>query len=134
MPGIIRIKNRKQLVELIEAIEAEGGDANGLRRELPAMPPPMAQNEGRPLRVEREELTVEERLSRKVGYLFPEGIPFQRIIDYDAKFTLPELREQCRERGLSFSGDKKELASKMIAYEEAKQDEEENDGEQGESV
>ena len=37
MPGIVRISNKKQLIEFIEAVEDEGGDASLFRRELEGM-------------------------------------------------------------------------------------------------
>ena len=67
------------------------------------------------MRVEEDEETTEERLIRRVGYLFPSGIPFKKIYDYDYRFTQNELKEQCRKAGLGVSCDKKELAAKLIA-------------------
>jgi len=109
---------RKELLDLIESIEAGGGDATELRREL-AMLGPEVQRVARirrGSRVEEDEPTTEERLNNRVGDLFPNGIPLEKVIDYDYRFTLKELREQCRESGLSISGDKKELAAKLIAH------------------
>lgn len=62
-----------------------------------------------------EEETTEERLTRRVGDLFPDGIPYEKVTDYDGRFNKKELIEQCRKAGLSVSGDKKELAAKIIA-------------------
>lgn len=56
------------------------------------------------------------RLS-KLQSLFPEGIPFDKVIEYDKHFSLDELRQQCRDAGIPASGDKKELAAKLIANE-----------------
>lgn len=109
--------NQKQLLEIIESIEDGGGDATALRRELEALGPEVkrASQTRRGLRVEEELETTEERLNNRVGDLFPNGIPLQEILDYDYRFTLKELRERCRELGISISGDKKELAAKLIA-------------------
>ena len=110
--------NRNQLIELIEEIEAGGGDATELRRELEALGPdqrPPRRRTG--WRNEEEKETTEERLNRRVGDLFPnKRPPFEQILDYDYHFTLKELREQCRKAGISISGDKKELAAKLIAH------------------
>jgi hypothetical protein len=67
------------------------------------------------LRDEEEEETTEERLARRVGYLFPNGIPYKEILDYDYRFRQEELIEQCRKAELGVSGDKKELAAKLLA-------------------
>jgi len=108
--------NRKQFIELIEDTEAGGGDASELRRELEALEPEVKRPTRRNSRVEEEEETTEERLDRRVGYLFPEGLPYQEIVDYDGRFSGKELIEQCRRAGLSLSGDKKEKAAKLIAH------------------
>ncbi len=109
--------NRKELLDLIESIEAGGGDAAVLRHELEALEPEAKHvpQTRRNSRFREEEETVEERLTRRVGDFFPNGIPLQEILDYDYRFSLNELREQCRELGISISGDKKELAAKLIA-------------------
>ncbi|MBA7592329.1 hypothetical protein ES708_34509 [subsurface metagenome] len=73
---------------------------------------------GNPLRVMVEEPTVQEYLEAEVGELFPGGITgeiFEKCKEMDYKYTLPELRNMCREAGLSPSGEKKELAAKLIA-------------------
>ena len=110
--------NRKELLDMIEKIEANGGDAAELRRELEALEPEVKrapQTQRRGLRDDEEEETTEERLARRVGDLFPKGIPYEKIKDYDRRFSQKELIEQCRKAGLSVSGDKKELAAKLIA-------------------
>ena len=108
--------NRKQLLELIESIEAAGGDASVLRRELEALGPEVKRvPPRRGARVDEEEETMEERLNNRVGDLFPNGIPLQEILDYDYRFTLDELKARCRDLGIGISGDKKELAAKLIA-------------------
>ena len=119
MPGIVKL-DRKELIQLIENIEAGGGDASELRCELGAFTPlvkPTAVVPGRDLRIERKEESTEERLTRKIGYLFPEGIPFEQIVTYDQHFGLEQLRERCMEVGVGIGGDKKELAAKLIAQE-----------------
>lgn len=107
--------NRKELLELIESMEAAGRDATILRRELEALEPEdrCAPRTRRDLRDEEE--TTEERLARRVGYLFPNGIPYKEILDYDYRFRQEELIEQCRKARLGVSGDKKELAAKLLA-------------------
>ncbi|GAJ09794.1 unnamed protein product [marine sediment metagenome] len=71
------------------------------------------------MRVLVEEPTTEERLEAEVGELFPEGIITEGIlaecIEMDGKYSLEELRNMCREAGLSPSGHKKELAAKLLA-------------------
>jgi len=114
-----RPKNRKELLELIEAIEAGGGDASEARRELEALEPESkrAPQTRRDLRDEEEE-TLEERLVRRVGYLFPDGITPElvaKVIEIDGKYRLKELRAMCKESGLGVGGDKHELAAKLIA-------------------
>ena len=111
--------NAKQLRDLIEEIEANGGDAAVLRRELAALGPDQdsrarTRRQGSRFNNE-EELTTEERLNNRVGDLFPNGIPLQEILDYDYRFTLEELRARCRDLGIGISGDKKELAAKLVA-------------------
>lgn len=113
--------NARQLCELIEQIEASGGDATELRRELEALEPEVKRvpRTRRDLREEEEE-TTEERLARRVGYLFPDGITpelIAKVIEADGNHSLKELGAMCREAGLSLSGDKKELAAKLIAKE-----------------
>jgi len=120
MPSVIRL-NRKDLIDWIENIEAGGGDATALRSELEALDPV----QGSRTRTHRqgsrfnneEEPTIEERLNnRGWGDLFPNGIPLQEILDYDYRFTKDELIEQCRKAGLGVSGDKAELATKLIVH------------------
>jgi len=114
--------NRKELIELIDSIEAGGGDATDLRRELKALEPEAKETKAAPrkrryFRDEGEE-TVEDRLARRVGYLFPAGITpelVSRIIEADGSHSLKDLSAMCKEHGLSLSGDKKELAAKLIA-------------------
>ncbi len=109
--------NRDQLLAIIESMEAAGKDATELRHELEALEPEVkrASQTRKGLRDEEKEETTEERLARRVGDLFPNGIPYEKIYDYDYRFTKNELIEQCRKAGLGVGGDKKELAAKLIA-------------------
>jgi hypothetical protein len=115
--------NLKQLRDLIEQIEAGGGDASMLRQELEEMEPvrnyrPRARRT-RPGLDEEEELTTAERLNHRVGDLFDGGISddlLNEIIEMDRNHTLKELKELCCELSLSPNGDKKELAAKLLAY------------------
>ena len=55
-----------------------------------------------------------------MGNLFPGGISadiLRMCIEYDAKYSLRELRTMCEKAGLSPSGHKKPLAAKLIAHE-----------------
>ena len=123
MPGIVRL-NKQGLTELIDSIKANAGDTT----ELNNMMSEVIEDENarrpvkrmsNPLRVMVEEPTTEERLEAEVGELFPGGIITEKIlaecIEMDGKYTLEELRNMCREAGLSPSGHKKELAATLIA-------------------
>jgi len=121
MPSIVRL-SPKELDELIESIEAEEGDATELiklRNEFTEAQPQ------RPVRrqaisvLSREEETTQERLNREAGDLFSGGVSgdiLAMCIEYDAKYSLKELRKMCIEAGLSPSGHKKLLAAKLIAH------------------
>ncbi len=117
MPSVVRL-NRKGLIDWIESIEAGDGDATALRRELEALEPEVkrAPQTRKDSRFREDEETMEERLTRRVGDLFPDGIPYKEIMDYDRRFNQKELVEQCRRAGVSVSGEKKELAAKLIAH------------------
>ena len=122
MPAIVRL-DKKGLGELIANVKSTGGDATELdnlmaevnddenaRRPVRRM--------GNPLRILVEEPTTEEYLEAKVGELFPRGITggiLTDIIEYARNYTLKDLKKMCREAGLSTSGEKKELAAKLIA-------------------
>lgn len=67
---------------------------------------------------EAERSDTTQRLSRLRGLFSPEPVPYDKIIEYDKHFSMEELRQQCRDAGLSTSGDKKMLAAKLIAKEE----------------
>ncbi len=122
MPGIVRL-NKQGLSELIDNINATGGDATELENlmaetiedENARRPVSRMSN---PLRVLVEEPTTEERLQAEVGGLFPGGITepiLAECIEMDGKYSLAKLKEMCREAGFSTSGHKKELAAKLIA-------------------
>lgn len=120
MPGTVRL-SKKELDELIESVEAEGGDSTEfkkLRGELPEEE--RTRQSARPRGVElRAELTTEERLNEEAGDLFPGGISSDILamcIEYDGKYSLGELRTMCIEAGLSPSRHKKLLAVKLIAH------------------
>ena len=121
MPAVIRI-DKKGLNNLIDNVRASGGNTG----ELEDLLGDVIEDERnhRPVKRERamrilvEEPTTEERLAEEVGGLFPGGITgeiLEKCIEMDGKYTLTELRDMCREAGLSSSGDKKELAAKLIA-------------------
>jgi len=114
----LKLNNRRQLLELIESMEAAGKDATALRRELESLEPEAKRAPRRNSRFREEEETVEERLIRRVGHLFPNGITDEllaRLFDIDKIHSLKELRAMCKEAGLSLSGDKHELAAKLVA-------------------
>ena len=114
--------SKKEFIELIEQIEAGGTDVSDLRRELEAAWPsettkPFSHWNGA-LRIEREELTTKERLDREVGDLFDGGIRDEivnRLVTIDGEYSLQELREKCRQAGISPNGHKKKLAAKLLA-------------------
>jgi len=111
--------NRKELLELIESMEAAGRDATELRRELETPEPEVKRVPRNRIDLkDEEEETIEQRLARRVGYLFPDGITPElvaKVIEIDRNHRLKELRAMCKEAGLSLSGDKHELAAKLVA-------------------
>jgi len=122
MAGIVRL-NKSGLVDLIDSIKANGGDASELESVLDEIDEdkrlqrPVRRRETS-LRVMVEELTVGERLEREVGGLFESGITvgiLAETMEWDRKYTMEELRKMCRENGLSPNGHKKKLAAKLIA-------------------
>ena len=122
MPGIIRLST-KELDELIESVEAEGGDATGFKKLRAGFAEIQPQKPARwqlISAIPREEETTGERLNREAGDLFPDGFSADILamcIEYDGKYSLKELRTMCAEAGLSPSGHKKLLAAKLIARE-----------------
>lgn len=123
MAGVVRL-SKQGLSDLIDNIKASGGDTSDLENimdeviEDERMRRPVRRREAA-LRIMVEEPTTQERLEVEVGELFPGGIITGKIlaecIEMDGKYTLKELREMCREAGISPSGHKKELAAKLIA-------------------
>ena len=113
--------SRKELVELIESIEAGGGDATELRAELSQLEPPARPQmpaRGGAMQLEREELTTEDRLGIEVGDLFTGGITtdiLNKLYDLDGQYNLKQLKTMCVEAGLSANGHKKKLAAKLLA-------------------
>jgi len=113
--------SKKEFMELIEQIEAGGGDGTELRRELEAAWPsdirPFSHRDGA-LKIEREELTISERLDREVGDLFDGGISDEivnKLVAIDGEYSLQDLQEKCRQAGISPNGHKKKLAAKLLA-------------------
>ena len=121
MPGIVRLST-KELDELIENVEAEGGDTTEFKKLRAEFAETQPQKPARRMVIQlgaREEETTEKRLNREAGELFPSGFSadlLRMCIEYDAKYSLRELRTMCVEAGLSPSGHKKLLAAKLIAH------------------
>lgn len=67
---------------------------------------------------ESEQSDTIKRLAKAQTLFSPKPVPYDKIIEYDEHFSLEELRQQCRDAGLSITGDKKMLAAKIIAKEE----------------
>jgi hypothetical protein len=65
---------------------------------------------------EDEQSDMFKRLSKARSLFAPRPVPYDKIIEYDRGFSLGELRQQCRDAGLSVSGDKKMLAARIIAH------------------
>jgi len=120
MPAKVTL-SLKELDELIEKTEAQGGDAaelKKLRAEFPTTQPRQPARRETWL-VAKEDETTEERLNREAGDLFLGGFSADVLgtcIEYDSKHSLGELRAMCVEAGLSPSGHKKLLAAKLIAH------------------
>jgi len=121
MAGIVKL-TKSGLNDLINNIKESGGNPGELENLMAEVNED--ENARRPVKRERamrilvEEPTTEERLEAEVGELFPGGITggiLEKCIEMDGKYTLEELRNMCREAGLSLSGAKKELAAKLIA-------------------
>ena len=107
----------KELLELIQSIEAGGSDASPLRSALASLPQ-TAQPRRRFQCEEGEEPTTSERLNNEVGDLFPDGITDElltKLIEIDGNHSLKELQAMCKQTGLSPNGHKKELAAKLVA-------------------
>ena len=122
MPAVVRL-SKQGLADLIENIKVNGGDTTDLDNLMnEVIEDEKAQRPVRrrqtSLQIEVEEPTTEERLEAEVGELFPEGITgavLADVIEFDRNHTLAEIKEMCREAGISPGGHKKELAAKLIA-------------------
>jgi len=113
--------NRNQLIELIESVEADGGNATVLRSELETLEPEVrrAPPMRRGSRFREEEETAIGRLDREVGDLFDGGVTdeiFSKLCELDFNHNMKELRRMCIEAGLSPNGHKKMLAAKLLAF------------------
>ena len=121
MPAIVRL-SKKELDELIESVEAEGGDTTELKKlraEFTEIQPQEPARRQATSVLSKEEETTEERLNREAGALFSGGVSgdiLAMCIEYDGKYSLKELKTMCIEAGLSPSGHKKLLAAKLIAH------------------
>ncbi|GAH99991.1 unnamed protein product [marine sediment metagenome] len=76
-----------------------------------------------------EKLALRRKQAEKVGVPFDEkrerallrgeyriiAPPAMSVVDYDRKYSLSELREKAKQAGLSASGSKKEIATRLIA-------------------
>lgn len=95
MPGIVRLST-KQLDELIESVEAGGGDSTEfkkLRAEFAEIQPQKPARRQLISVVPREEETTEERLNREAGNLFSGGVSgniLAMCIEYDRKYSLKD--------------------------------------------
>lgn len=122
MPAVIRL-NKKGLIELIDSINGNGGDATELENLLAEVNEDENNHRpvkrmGSPLRVLVEDPTTEERLEAKVGGLFVAGITetvLADLVEFDRNHTMEEIKKLCVEAGISSSGSKKEMAAKLIA-------------------
>ena len=122
--------SKQELIEWIQSTEEGGGDTTGLKALLAEVESDeRKRSAGRPrgvvpprggLQASRdEEMTTQEYLEYKVGYLFPEGITgevLETLFEMDRDHSLKELKRMCVEAGLSANGDKKTLAAKLLAY------------------
>ena len=121
MSSALRL-DKQGLIDLIDNIEAGGGDATALRRELETLGPDQdsrtcTHRHGTRVNSE-EELTTAERLNNRVRDLFADGLSddlLARLVDLDRNHSLKELKAMCVEAGLSAGGDKKELCAKLVA-------------------
>ena len=112
--------NVKQLKDMVNGIEANGGDATVLRRELETLEGEArrAPQKRRDPRAEEDEPTTEERLNHRVSDLFANGLSDEllaKLTELDRNHSLKELKTMCVGAGVSAGGDKKELAAKLVA-------------------
>ncbi|MBA7525942.1 hypothetical protein ES705_18101 [subsurface metagenome] len=104
MPCIVKL-SKKALDELIESVEAEGGDTTEfkkLRAEFVETQPQKPVRRQLISVIPREEVTIEKRLNREAGDLFSGGVSGDILaicIEYDRKYSLKELRTMCVEAG-----------------------------------
>ena len=61
------------------------------------------------------ELPAKDRLEKKVGQSISRE-QWNEVVGIDRAFPLEELRAICRKRGLKHTGDKKELAWRLLGY------------------
>ena len=61
------------------------------------------------------ELPAKDRLEKKVGQHISDK-RWDEVVGIDRAFSLEELRATCRKRGLKHTGDKKELAWRLLGY------------------
>lgn len=107
--------------ELSRAWAGSGGD-NQL-----SLIPSVVQVKGRKLEVSpkldgkavKAELTTEERVQKVIPQLTDDQL--ELITQMDASHSLEGLRNMCRAKGLSLSGDKKTLAARLLMEEYGKQ-------------
>jgi len=121
--------SKQELVELIQSTEEGGGDTTGLKALLAEVESDERKRSagGRPrstapshrgIRPPEEEMTTQEYLEHRVGYLFAEGITsevLEILFSMDRDHNLKELKRMCVEVGLSPNADKKSLAAKLLA-------------------
>jgi len=112
MPSALRL-NKQGLIDFIDNIEAGGGDASELRRELEELGPDpdsrtRTRRQGSRFNNE-EEPTTADRLNHRVGNLFTNGLSddlLDRIVELDRNHSLKELKAMCVEAGFNAGGDK----------------------------
>ena len=61
------------------------------------------------------ELPAKELLEKKVGQTISDG-QWNQVIGIDRAFSLEKLKAECRARNLQHTGDKKELAWRLLEY------------------
>ena len=111
--------SKTELLDLIESMKNAGRDVTEFQHELETIEPVVRRPPPRRGRVEDEEPTLADRLNNRVGDLFDNNISDElvaTVIEMDRNHSFKELKEMCVKAGLSASGDKKELAAKLIAH------------------
>jgi hypothetical protein len=61
------------------------------------------------------EIPAKDTLERDVGQPISDA-QWKSVVDVDGAFSLEELRQICREKGLKHTGDKKALAGRILRY------------------